>query len=85
LPSGSYSVTELPRTSSVRQAVGTGQTYGQVWDSLPEHERGHWLAEEGFKVYASKTEVRVTLDDLSAVIPLVDLKSRNRKPRQSAA
>jgi DNA invertase Pin-like site-specific DNA recombinase len=40
----------------------TGQTYLQVWDSLDVHQRGHWLAEEGFKVYATKTTVQVILD-----------------------
>jgi site-specific DNA recombinase len=64
--------------------VGTGQTYGQVWGKLDIHQRGHWLAGEGFRVYASKTEVRVVMGEHYEVIPLAGLKSRNRRSSSAA-
>ena len=59
--------------------VGTGQSYGQIWEGLDIHERGHWLAEEGFRVYASKTEVRVVMEEYYEVITLSGLQSRTRR------
>jgi site-specific DNA recombinase len=41
------------------ELVPTGRTYLQVWNELPVAQRGRWLAAEGFRVYADKSEVTV--------------------------
>jgi hypothetical protein len=48
----------------------TSETYLEQWERLAVPERGRWLAENGFKVYATKTGVRVTMGDFYAVAPL---------------
>jgi site-specific DNA recombinase len=42
--------------------VGTGKTYLGEWETMGITERGEWLARHGFKVYASKTGVKVAKD-----------------------
>jgi hypothetical protein len=61
------------------QLVGTGRTYLEVWEETPVPKRGRWLAEEGFQVFASKTEVRVVKGARSGVLPLEGLRSRRRQ------
>lgn len=76
-------VASAPVVEDEVKLIGTGQTYLQTWEGLDIHQRGHWLAEEGFKVFASKTEVRVVMGEYYEAIPLTGLKSRTR--RSSAA
>ena len=52
------------------ELIETGETYLQIWEGLNAHQRGHWLAEQGFKVFASKTEVRVVNGDRCGVAAL---------------
>jgi DNA invertase Pin-like site-specific DNA recombinase len=73
---------EVAATSVVEddvQLAGTGQTYLEVWESLPVPQRGRWLAEQGFKVFASKTEVRVVKGERYGVQPIEGMKSRRRR------
>jgi DNA invertase Pin-like site-specific DNA recombinase len=63
------------------EKVGKGRTYLEEWNSLDIHQRGHWLAEEGFRVYASKTEVKVINGDRCGVAAL----PAGRRRRRSAA
>jgi DNA invertase Pin-like site-specific DNA recombinase len=37
----------------------TGQTWAGIWASIPVAQRGPWLADNGFRVTASKTEVSI--------------------------
>jgi hypothetical protein len=52
------------------KSVPTGETYSEVWERTPVAERGPWLARNGFKVYASKTEVTLAQGKKSATIAL---------------
>jgi len=37
----------------------TGELYADIYQDLPVHERGGWLASHGFTVHATKKEVSV--------------------------
>ncbi len=52
------------------ELLPTGDTYAGLWERLSTPERGAWLAAKGFRVYASKAEVRVVLGDTEAAISL---------------
>jgi hypothetical protein len=52
------------------ELVPTGRTYLKEWQELSVPERGPWLAANGFRVTASKTEVTVTQGEVSATLAL---------------
>lgn len=45
------------------ERVKIAETYLQRWERTPVNERGAWLVEHGFKVYASRGQVRLVLHD----------------------
>jgi hypothetical protein len=48
------------------ELVETDDTYLELWDRLSVPERGPWLAEQGFRVTASKERVAVSQGSVSA-------------------
>jgi|SRR5215469_493476 len=38
------------------ELVDTGETYGDMWQGLADHERRDWVAARGIKVYAAQTK-----------------------------
>jgi hypothetical protein len=72
-------VAATPVTEDTVELTGTGQTYLQVWEGLSVHQRGHWLAEEGFRVYARGTEVRVVNGNRTGVAAIPAIPSRRRR------
>jgi site-specific DNA recombinase len=52
------------------ELVPTDDTYRELWERAPVPERGPWLAEYGFRVYASKTKVMVVGADKTVTAPL---------------
>jgi DNA invertase Pin-like site-specific DNA recombinase len=45
------------------QETDTGERYADLWARTPVPERGPWLAENGFRVYASRTGVAIEQGD----------------------
>jgi site-specific DNA recombinase len=52
------------------ELTDTGERYSGLWDGLSVAERGAWLAENGFRVTASKAKVTVTRGEKSAALDL---------------
>jgi hypothetical protein len=59
-----------PRIPDSVQPAETGDTYAGLYAALPIPERGPWLAANGFRVFATKTEVTVRQGTVSATIAL---------------
>jgi len=64
--------------------VPTGETYAAVWERLPVHERGAWLASNGFRVTASKAKVTVAKDAFVAEESLLPALRQITAPRPYA-
>jgi hypothetical protein len=61
----------LPVEDDRWELIPTADFYDEVYAALPEHERGEWLVDNEFVVYASKAGVDVILRDLAPVsVPL---------------
>ena len=67
------------------ELTDTGERYSELWDGLSVAERGPWLAEHGFRVTASKTEMTVARGKVaytatlrSAALPLLRWTVRQR-------
>lgn len=50
--------------------VKTSDTYYDLWDKLPDCDRGAWLTEHGFRVTASKKHVTVAQGSVKAAVLL---------------
>jgi hypothetical protein len=53
-------VNDLPVVPGTVELVPTGETYRELWDAFGDAQRGPWLKSHGFRVTASKTEVKLT-------------------------
>ena len=58
------------------ELVKTDDTYLGLWERLSPPERGPWLAEQGFRVTASKERVTVSQGPASAAVELGELERR---------
>lgn len=56
-------IAALPKTEDTIELVATGDTYAGLWGPLSVPERGPWLTEHGFRVFADKAEVTVRQGD----------------------
>jgi site-specific DNA recombinase len=66
------------------ELVETGETYLELWERTEVPERGPWLAEHGFRVYASKAKVTVRQEGTFFDVPLDPGTKRRRSKGRPA-